>query len=63
MSLSARMSILSPTEREEEIEHELDESLPIFNFASCMSDELIEFMLDFFDLIDEKELCFDLVVF
>ena len=29
---------------EEEIEHELDESLPIFNFAFCTSDELIEFI-------------------
>ena len=41
---------------EKEIEHKLDQSLPIINFASCMNDELIEFMLDFFDLTDEDEL-------
>ena len=29
------------TEEEEEIEHEFNKNLPIFNFASCTSDELI----------------------
>ncbi|KYQ56106.1 hypothetical protein ALC60_04994, partial [Trachymyrmex zeteki] len=38
------------------VEHELDESLLIINFASCTSDELIEFMLNFFDLTDDEEL-------
>ena len=37
----------APAEEKEEIEHELDESLPIINFASCTSDEFI----DFFDLM------------
>jgi len=38
----------APIKEEEEVEHELDESLPIINFTSCMSDKLIEFMFDFF---------------
>jgi len=53
MSLSVR---IAPTEQEKEVEHKLDKSLWIINFASCTSDKLIEFMLDFFDLIDEEEL-------
>ena len=46
----------APTEVDEEVEHEFDESLSIINFKSCTSDELIKFMLDFFNLADEKEL-------
>ena len=30
-----------PIEEEEEVEHKLDESLPIINFASCTNDELV----------------------
>ncbi|EGI60741.1 hypothetical protein G5I_11034 [Acromyrmex echinatior] len=58
--LRRRISLLedAPTEKEDEVEHELDESLLIINFASCTSDELIEFMLDFFNLTDEELLHF-----
>jgi len=47
--------LMEAGEIEKEVEHELDESLPIINFASCTNDELIEFMIDFFDLTLDKE--------
>ena len=53
----------APAEEKEEIEHELDESLPIINFASCTSDKWIEFMLDFSDLTDEEELLHFCVIY
>ncbi|KYQ48099.1 hypothetical protein ALC60_12861 [Trachymyrmex zeteki] len=43
----------APTEEEEV---ELDESLPMLDFTLCTTGELVEFMLDFFDLADEDEL-------
>ena len=41
--LRRRMSVGEniPIEEEEEVEHKLDESLPIINFASCTNDELV----------------------
>ena len=55
MSLSTRM-FLSKRRKSKPRYPELDERFPIINFASCTSDELFDFMLDFFDLTDEEEL-------
>ncbi|KYN09379.1 hypothetical protein ALC57_18512 [Trachymyrmex cornetzi] len=49
------------TEEEEEVEdelgeHELGENHPVFDFESCTSNELIEFILDFFNIPNEEEL-------
>ena len=57
-----RLSRRGCSQEKEEV-NELDESFPIINFASCTSDELIEFMLDFFDLIDEEELLHICVIY
>jgi len=47
------------TEEEEKVKHEFGESLPIINFASCTSDELIEFI----DLTDREELLYFFVIY
>ncbi|KYM77202.1 hypothetical protein ALC53_12368 [Atta colombica] len=57
-----RLSRRGCSQEEEEV-NELDESFLIINFASCTSDELIEFMLDFFDLTDEEELLHFCVIY
>ena len=48
------------TEEEMEIEHEFDQSLPIISHLVQVT---IEFMLDFFDLTDEKELLHFCVIY
>ena len=53
----------APIEEEKEIEHKLNESFLIINFASCTSEEMIAFMLDFFDLIEDKLLHFYVIYF
>ena len=53
----------APIEEEKEIEHKLDESFLIINFTSCTSEEMIAFMLDFFNLIEEKLLHFYVIYF
>ncbi|KYQ60569.1 hypothetical protein ALC60_00374 [Trachymyrmex zeteki] len=46
-----RVSLASAPTEEEEVE-----SLPMLDFTLCTTGELVEFILDFFNLADEDEL-------